>query len=78
MKVKLNNKDLELINSISDLLGIDYEIKKNEISIDNMLSIIENSKDTILHLNDELKKIDNEDLNEDFLDKYEDHRLGLL
>lgn len=78
MKVKLNNKDLELINSISDLLGIDYEIKKNEISIDSMLSIIEDSKDTILHLNDELKNINNEDLNEDFLDKYEDYRLGLL
>jgi len=76
MKVKLSNEEMQLIDDISNLLGIGYGIKDNQISVDDCLKIIEDSKDTILYLQNELKhKGDDE---EEEPDRYEDYRLGLL
>lgn len=75
MKTKLSDKEMELINDVSALLSTDYELKDNQISVDDCLRIIEDLKDNTLYLQSQSKA---EDTDDDFDSRYDDYRLGLL
>ena len=58
-KYKLNENELKIINKASDITVTDYEVKNREISIDNLINIIEDLLDEIEHkeeLFEELRK----------------------
>lgn len=54
-KYKLNENELKIINKASDITVTDYEVKNREMSIDNLINIIEDLLDEIEH-KEELKK----------------------
>ena len=49
MKYKLNENELKIINKSSDITTTDYEVKNREITIDNLINIIEDLLDEIEH-----------------------------
>lgn len=49
MKYKLNENELKIINKASDITTTDYEVKNREITIDNLINIIEDLLDEIEH-----------------------------
>ena len=56
---KLTDKELKIINKASDITVTDYEIKNREITIDNLINIIEDLLGEIEHkeeMIEELKK----------------------
>lgn len=56
---KLTDKELKIINKASDITITDYEVKNREITIDNLINIIEDLLDEIEHkeeIIEELKK----------------------
>ena len=58
-KYKLNENELKIINKASDITITDYGVKNREISIDNLINIIEDLLDEIEHreeLFEELRK----------------------
>ena len=44
-KYKLNENELKIINKASDTTMTDYEVKNSEITIDNLINIIEDLLD---------------------------------
>ena len=54
-KYKLNENELKIINKASDITITDYEVKNREISIDNLINIIEDLLGEIEH-REELEK----------------------
>lgn len=78
MKTKLSDKEMDLIEDVSDLTSTDYEIKDNEVSVDDCLRIIENLKDEYMLLKEEFESKDNEENEDEEPDRYEDYLLGLL
>jgi len=56
---KLTDKELKIINKASDITITNYEVKNREITIDNLINIIEDLLGEIKHreeLFEELKK----------------------
>ena len=54
MKYKLNENELKIINKASDITITDYEVKNREITIDNLINIIEDLLDEIEHKEDKI------------------------
>lgn len=46
---KLTEKELKIINKASNITVTDYEVKNREITIDNLINIIEDLLDEIEH-----------------------------
>lgn len=46
---KLTDKELKIINKASDITITNYEVKNREITIDNLINIIEDLLDEIKH-----------------------------
>lgn len=49
MKYKLNENELKIITKSSDITRTDYEVKNREITVDNLINIIEDLLDEIEH-----------------------------
>lgn len=59
MKYKLTKNEVKIINKASDITITNYEVKNREITIDNLINIIEDLLDEIEHkeeIIEELKK----------------------
>ncbi len=59
MKYKLNENELKIINKSSEITITNYEVKNREITVDNLINIIEDLLDEIEHkeeIIEELKK----------------------
>lgn len=54
--IELNENDIELFERISTQMGVDYEIKANQIPVDSLLNII---KDLNLELDRAERKYNN-------------------
>ena len=56
-KYKLNENELKIINKASDITVTDYEVKNREISIDNLINIIEDLLDEIEHREEMIEEL---------------------
>lgn len=59
MKYKLTKNEVKIINKASEITITNYEVKNREITIDNLINIIEDLLDEIEHkeeIIEELKK----------------------
>lgn len=66
MYYSLNEKELERINEISDITGVDYELKNNLIPVDSLMAALEDMLYEYHHKEEEL-----EDLQNDIENNYE-------
>lgn len=57
-KYKLNENELKIINKASDITMTDYEVKNREITIDNLINIIEDLLDEIKYLEDKIIELE--------------------
>lgn len=57
-KYKLNENELKIINKASDITITDYEVKNREITIDNLINIIEDLLDEIEHKEDKIIELE--------------------
>lgn len=57
-KYKLNENELKIINKVSDITITDYEVKNREITIDNLINIIEDLLDEIEHKEDKIIELE--------------------
>lgn len=57
-KYKLNENELKIINKASDITVTDYEVKNREISIDNLINIIEDLLDEIEHKEETIEELE--------------------
>ena len=59
MKYKLTKNEVKIINKASEITITNYEVKNREITVDNLINIIEDLLDEIEHkeeIIEELKK----------------------
>lgn len=57
-KYKLNENELKIINKASDTTMTDYEVKNSEITIDNLINIIEDLLDEIEHKEEIIEELE--------------------
>lgn len=57
-KYKLNENELKIINKASDITMTDYEVKNREITIDNLINIIEDLLDEMEHKEDKIIELE--------------------
>ncbi len=57
-KYKLNENELKIITKSSDITMTDYEVKNREITIDNLINIIEDLLDEIEHKEDKIIELE--------------------
>lgn len=54
---KLTEKELKIINKASDITTTDYEVKNREITIDNLINIIEDLLGEIEHKEETIEEL---------------------
>lgn len=57
MKYKLNENELKIINKASNITITNYEVKNREITIDNLINIIEDLLDEIEHKEEMIEEL---------------------
>lgn len=60
MRYKLPENELKIINKASDITITDYEVKNGKISINNLISIIEDLLDEIDRREEKIEKLKEE------------------
>ena len=71
MVYKLNEYETNLINEIEDITLTDYEIDKNEIRVDCIISALEDMKIEYDNLLEKYKEYQEKQENDDWEDNYE-------
>lgn len=54
---KLTDKELKIINKASNITITNYEVKNREITIDNLINIIEDLLDEIEHKEEKIEEL---------------------
>lgn len=55
---KLTDKELKIINKASDITRTDYEVKNREITINDLINIIEDLLDEIEHKEEIIEELE--------------------
>lgn len=58
IKICLNDNEIKLINKASNITNVDYELKGNEIELDNFICCIEDLALKIDELKDNIEEIE--------------------
>lgn len=67
---ELSDEDLEKLNKISDITGVDYELKNNLVPVDSLIYAL---KDMLYEYHNKQEEID--DLKQEIEDNYEPRKI---